>query len=110
MITRKMSDEAVALEIGRRIDQLRLSANKSQDLIAEESGISRMTYINLTKGKAKLGTIIAVLRSLQKIELLEAFIPDEPFSPMEMLKMKKKRERASKSKSSNAKKLDNSEW
>lgn len=53
--------------------------------------------IDLVKGSGKLTTLIAVLRCLNKVEILETFIPEEPFSPIEMLKLKnKQRLRASK--------------
>lgn len=96
MITRGMSDKAISEEIGKRIDQIRLELDLTQSEVAEQSGINRRTYMSLVKGNAKLVTIIAVLRVLKRIDLIESFIPDEPFSPMELLKMKgKHRKRAS---------------
>jgi len=91
----KMSDEAVAAEIGRRIEQLRLEKNLTQQQVADEVGLSRVSYRNLVNGGGKFENIIAVLRVLGKIDLLEQFIPDTPFSPMAQLKMQgKRRQRA----------------
>ena len=96
-MNRSMTDEGIAAEIGRRIDQLRLEANMTQMEIAEKAGFSLKTYSNIVKGKGTFVNTIAVLRALDRHDLLESFIPDTVFSPMEMLKLKgKERKRASK--------------
>ncbi len=95
-----MTDQAIAKEIGQRIEQLRLEANISQELIAEELGITTKTYRSLKDGKGKFETIIGVLRILNRLDLVDRFIPETPFSPMELMKLKgKQRQRASKPKS-----------
>ena len=94
-----MTDQAIAKEIGQRIEQLRLESNISQELIAEELGITTKTYRNLKEGKAKFVLMIGVLRILNRLELVDRFIPETPFSPMELMKLKgKQRQRASKPK------------
>ena len=94
-----MTDNAIAKEIGQRIEQLRLEANISQETIASELGITPKTYRNLKEGKAKFEIVIGVLRVLNCLELVDRFIPDTPFSPMELMKLKgKKRQRASRQK------------
>lgn len=90
-----MSNQAIAAEIGRRIEQLRLEQNITQQQLAEDIGISRVSYRNLINGGGKFENIIAVLRTLGRIDLLEQFVPEMPFSPIEQLKLKgKKRRRA----------------
>jgi len=90
------SDKAIAEEIGKRIDQIRLEKNMTQEQIAKEIGLSAVSYRNLIKGEGKFQNIIAVIRALGRIDLVEAFIPDSHFSPLEMLKCKGKvRQRAS---------------
>lgn len=91
-----MTDEAVAQELGRRIQQLRLEQDLTQQAVADEVGLSRVSYRRLEAGEAKLVNVIAVLRVLGHLEMLEQAIPDEVFSPMEQLKLQgKKRQRAS---------------
>ena len=91
-----MTDQAIAREIGQRIEQLRLEANISQQTIAEELGITSKTYRLLKEGKVKFTTLIGALRVLNQLELVDSFIPETPFSPMELMKLKgKKRQRAS---------------
>lgn len=88
-----MTDKAIASELGRRIDQIRLEQNITQQQLADAVGISRVSYAKLVAGQAKFINVIAVLRALGQLELIEDFIPDTVFSPIEQLKMKGKRRR-----------------
>lgn len=91
-----MTDEAVASEIGRRIELLRLERNLTQQQVADAVGLSRVSYGKLESGEAKLVNVIAVLRALDQMSLVEQFVPETVFSPMEQLKMKgRQRQRAS---------------
>lgn len=91
-----MTDQAIAAEIGQRIEQMRLERNLTQQQLADRVGLSRVSYGKLESGQAKFTNIIAVLRALDQLELVENFIPETAFSPMEQLKMKgKQRQRAS---------------
>jgi transcriptional regulator with XRE-family HTH domain len=92
-----MSDEAIGEEIGRRLDQLRLEANRSQAEVARELGITVKTYRNMIKGKGSLKNLIGALRFLGKLDQIDSLIPQTPFSPIQMLKLQgQKRRRASK--------------
>lgn len=85
-----MSNQAIAAEVGHRIAQLRLENNLTQQQMADEIGMSRMGYGKLEKGAGKFENIIAALRALDRLDLVEHFIPEIPFSPMEQLKLKGK--------------------
>ena len=85
-----MSNQAIATEVGHRIAQLRLEKNLTQQQLADEIGMSRMGYGKLEKGAGKFENIIAALRALDRLDLVEHFIPEMPFSPMEQLKLKGK--------------------
>lgn len=90
-----MTDEAVAAEIGRRIEQIRLERNLTQQQLAHAVGLSRISYRKLEAGEAKFVNVVAVLRVLDQMALLEDFVPESVFSPMQLLKMKgKQRQRA----------------
>src|SRR5690554_1966860 len=90
-----MSNKAVAAEIGRRVEQLRLERNLTQEQVAHEVGITRGSYRNLVNGGGKVENLVAVLRVLGRLDLVEHFIPKTPFSPMAQLEMQgKKRRRA----------------
>ena len=91
-----MTDNTIAKEIGGRIEQMILDANKSQAGVAENMGVALKTYRALINGNAKSETIISALRCFNKLELVDTFIPDVPVSPMALLKLEgKKRLRAS---------------
>jgi len=91
-----MSDSAIAKEIGQRIEQLRLETNITQESIADELGITTKTYRNAINGQSKFELIIGILRVLNHLDLVERFIPETPFSPIELIKLKgKQRQRAS---------------
>ncbi len=90
-----MTSKAIAQELGQRIEQLRLEQNMTQQQVADEVGLSRVSYRKLVTGQAKFENIISVLRVLGKLELVEQFIPEATFSPMEQLKLQgKQRKRA----------------
>ncbi len=104
-----MTDDAIAAEIGRRIENRRLENNLSQAVVAEEVGISEMTYRNAVKGKAKLSVLIGILRSIGELDQLDSFLPERPFSPVERMKLEgKKRQRASRKRTPTNK--DESSW
>lgn len=97
-----MTDSVIAEELGRRLEQIRLESNKPQKEIAYELGISEGTYRKATKGRARFEVIIGIMRTLEQLENLESFLPDQPFSPIEMLKLQgKKRQRAASKRSGN---------
>jgi len=93
----ELSDRAIEQEIGRRIKGLRLRRNISQQALAIAACTHRNVISGLEKGKGStLGTLIAVLRELDGLADLDAFIPDIEVSPIEMLKRQgKQRQRAS---------------
>ena len=91
-----MSDDTIAAEVGRRIEQMRLEADITQESIAEELGITTKTYRATIKGKGKFATLIGILRVLGQLELIDRFIPETPFSPMALLELRgRQRQRAS---------------
>lgn len=90
-----MTDSAIAKELGQRLEQMRLEANIPQKSIADELAISEGTYRHAINGKAKLEVIIGILRVLGKLDNVDNFLPELPFSPIELLKLDgKKRQRA----------------
>lgn len=88
-----MTNKSISAEIGRRIEQMRLEQNLTQQQVADEIGLSRVSYRNLVSGAGKFENIIAVLRVLGNLNLIKDFIPETSFSPMQQLKLKRKRRR-----------------
>jgi len=91
------SDEAVLKEMGHRITQYRLNLNKSQAVLAHESGISPRTLIRVEQGQSvQASSLIRILRALQLVENLNTLIPEPVVSPVQQMKMQgKQRQRAS---------------
>ena len=90
-----MTNSSIAAEVGHRIEQVRLEQNLTQQQVADEIGLSRVSYRNLVGGKGKFENIIAVLRVLGRLDLLEPLVAETTFSPIEQLKLKgKQRQRA----------------
>jgi transcriptional regulator with XRE-family HTH domain len=93
-----MSDKALMEQIGAFIKHHRLRQNKTQEMLAEEAGISRSTLSLLERGETvTVLTLLQVLRVLDQLHILDVFRVHEPVSPMALAKLeKKKRKRASK--------------
>lgn len=84
-----MSDPAIVKEICTNIKQLRLNKNISQAELANLSGLNRVTISRLEAGRsATLLTVIQVLRALDKLEILNAFITEQEISPIKLLQQK----------------------
>ena len=90
-----MTNSSIATEVGHRIEQMRLEQNLTQQQVADEIGLSRVSYRKLAGGMGKFENIIAVLRVLGRLDLIEPLITETTFSPIEQLKLKgKQRQRA----------------
>ncbi|MBC8210115.1 MAG: helix-turn-helix transcriptional regulator [Gammaproteobacteria bacterium] len=88
-----MTDKSIAQEIGRRIEQMRLEQNLTQQQLADQIGLSRLSYRKLEQGAGKLENFIALLRVLGRIDLVEDFVPQTVFSPIQQLKLKGRQRR-----------------
>lgn len=91
-----LSDKGIEEEIGDRIKSLRLRKNITQKEVADATTLSLNAIKSLESGRAKLSTLIAVLRELGALDHLDSFIPELSISPLQLAKMKgKTRQRAS---------------
>lgn len=96
-IRNAMTDEAIEKELGQRLARVRINANLTQDELAEAIGIDRGRISRLeSAGSGKLSTVVAVLRHLDQLDLLEQWLPEGvTISPLKQLEseMKKPSER-----------------
>lgn len=106
-----MSDPEVVKEIGKKLKQMRLKKNVTQDELAKLSGLNRATISQLENGRAAtLLTLVQVLRALNKLDLLNIFSEESEISPLQAAKLKRQtRQRASNIKDAE-KNAGQSEW
>lgn len=92
-----MSDHALLVELGGRLQRMRLNRNLTQPDLAERAGISRRALQKLEAGASTtMGTFIRSLRALGALDQLDAFLPAPGQSPIQLAKLKgRERQRAS---------------
>jgi transcriptional regulator with XRE-family HTH domain len=85
-IRNQLSDAAVLGELGGRLARLRLDRNLTQQELAVEAGVSRVTVQRLERGHGvTLSGLLRVLRALELLEGLDALVPEPLASPIEEL-------------------------
>jgi transcriptional regulator with XRE-family HTH domain len=91
-----MSDQALAAHIGAFVRHHRMEQNRTQNALAHAAGISRSTLSLLERGQTvTLATLIQVLRVLDQLQVMDAFVVEQRVSPLALAKMQKeKRQRA----------------
>jgi transcriptional regulator with XRE-family HTH domain len=93
----EMSDFAVVEELGRRIQRHRLNRNMTQAALARKSGMARYSVSQMENGgNFSCLSLVRVLRSLDCLGSLDAFLPEPGLSPLQLARMRgKTRMRAS---------------
>jgi transcriptional regulator with XRE-family HTH domain len=97
-ISGNATDDAVLVEIGKRLTQTRLASNLTQAQLAEQAGVSKRTVERLEAGAVatQLSGFIRVCRVLNILDRFDALVPESIPSPMAELKLRgKQRQRAS---------------
>ena len=92
-----MSDQAILAEIGGRLKRRRLNRNLTQEEVADQAGLTRMTVGEFERGaSSSMKTLVRILRVLEALEELENFLPDTGPSPLQLAKLQgRQRQRAS---------------
>ncbi len=92
-----MSDAALLTELGRRVQRARLNRNMAQADVATHAGVSRRALQHFEAGAGcTLGTLVKVLRVLERLDALDAFLPEPGLSPLQLVKLQgHQRQRAS---------------
>jgi transcriptional regulator with XRE-family HTH domain len=103
-----LTDEAILVELGRRFAQRRLELQLTQEMLAEQAGVSKRTVERVEAGSTtQMSTIIRILRVLALLDRLETLVPEAGLRPMDLLRLKgKARKRAS----GKRKPLDEKPW
>lgn len=89
-ITYGMSDSMIVKTLGKQIKQMRINSSMSQQDLSASTGLSRSTISAIESGR-NISTInlIAILRSLGKLNTLDAFRTQAPISPVEIVRHNK---------------------
>ena len=87
----EMSNQAILLEIGRRVRDIRIRKNIQQKELATGSGVGLSTVIRLEKGDTiAVEKLICILRYMDMLENLENLFPKPVLSPILMRKLQGK--------------------
>ncbi len=92
-----LTDEAILAELAGRLVQRRLELQLTQEMLAEQAGVSKRTVERVEAGATtQMSTMIRILRVLELLDRLETLVPEAGLRPMDLLKLKgKERKRAS---------------
>jgi len=106
------SDDAILRNLGAQLKQIRLNKNLTQKELNEMSGLSRSAISDLeNNGNGSMRSFVRILRTLEKLEILNHFITDVPISPVQVAKMRGKiRKRASGKRQGDMNKKEDSAW
>ena len=88
------TDLAILGELGDRLRQQRLLRNITQRQLAEQTLLSLTTIKALEAGRAKLSTLVAVLRELSLLHELDHFVEPPAVSPLALAERSQRRQRA----------------
>ena len=95
-----LSDRMILDGIGKKLKEWRLEMNLSQTDMAEKTGISLTTYLNVEHGKGgSMSNFLRILRILNRLDSLDVFFQERPMSPILAQKIERGmrlRQRASK--------------
>jgi transcriptional regulator with XRE-family HTH domain len=83
------------VELGNRIQRLRLYRNIDQRSVAEKAGITRAAVQNLEAGRGStVQTLVRVLKALNYLEGIEILAPETTVNPLALLRTAKAPQRA----------------
>ena len=91
-----LTDESILAELGGRLAQRRLELQFTQEMLAEQAGVSKRTVERIEAGgTAQMSTLIRILRALELLDRLETLVPEAVPRPMDLVRLKgKTRKRA----------------
>ncbi|MDY6511713.1 helix-turn-helix transcriptional regulator [Acinetobacter faecalis] len=102
---------ALAIELGQRLQRARLNLNLTQLEIAQHTGVSRKVVMNAEAGQVTLENLIAILMTLDLVDHLDLFLPEQLISPIQLWKLRGKiRQRASRKTNQNLPRDDDLGW
>lgn len=90
------NNEIIMKELGKRIQDMRISMNLTQSEMAEQSGVALRTIARIENGESvKVENVLNVLRILRVLPNLDLLIQEQVLTPTELVDYGKKRKRVS---------------
>jgi transcriptional regulator with XRE-family HTH domain len=82
-----MTPPELAVELGARLRQLRLSRGLDQTEAAERAGVTARTLSDLENGVGgRIDTLLKLLKALDALDGIDALAPQISVDPMQMLR------------------------
>lgn len=79
------SNEEILVELGTRLRQERMNQDLTQAALASRAGLHQPMISRIERGHDfTMETLLAVLRALNRLDNLNAFIPTPPVSPLDL--------------------------
>lgn len=79
------TDQEILVDLGARLKALRLQRNITIAEISARGGLNPNTVVNAEAGHdPRLSTVVKLLRSLDRLEALESFLPPPGISPLQL--------------------------
>ena len=96
-ISNQLSDKAILEELAQRLVRCRVALNKTQEEVAESSGMGKRTLERIESGEDfRVSNLVKLLKALKMLDALDQLIPPEQISPVQLLDVRKSsRKRAS---------------
>jgi len=86
-----LSNANVVIEIGKRLKNERINKRLTQKQLAGKAGVSLFTVAKIEKGNSvSVSMLVAVMRVLRLLDKLELLLPEQPISPLAVLKQTRK--------------------
>ena len=93
-ITNQLSEKAVLEELAERLTRHRVALNLTQEEAAESSGMGKRTLERIESGEDfRVSNLVKLLKTLNMLDAMEALIPPEQISPVQLLDMKRGRKK-----------------
>lgn len=90
------NNEIIMKELGKRIQDIRISMNLTQSEMADRSGVALRTVTRIENGESvKVESVLNVLRVLNGLPNLDLLLPEQILIPTEIVDYGKKRKRVS---------------
>ncbi len=83
MIDYFMTNDALLQYLGKQMRQMRMNAQLTQQQLADRAGVARSTVVQIESGKSmRMESVVALLRALNKLEILNNFETQALVSPL----------------------------